>query len=373
MSAAATTYWDYIKVEQLLALQRGVGDSEDDLSNDEVMFIGIHQIDEIWMKLALRELVSVRDVFAQPDVPETAMAQAVRGLGRAAALLDHMTDHFALMETMTTRDYLGFRRKLSPASGFQSAQLREIEIVLGLPEEDRIPIGKSGYLGALRNADGSESSASARVVARQAERESKGTLLQALVEWLYRTPVEGSSPGDHQDTELVEAFVQRYCAAHRAEGKLDLERAAAIASSAEEASRLEARFDAEARDAEAFIRARDIEDPVLAQRTMRVRAALVYIESHRELALLAWPREVLDAVVTLEQSFVVFRQRHARMVERVIGHRTGTGGSAGVKYLDRTALEYRIFKDVWAARTVLIRQQAVPPPRNAGFYELVGG
>jgi tryptophan 2,3-dioxygenase len=47
---------------------------------------------------------------------------------------------------------------------------------------------------------------------------------------------------------------------------------------------------------------------------------------------------VLDAIVELEQAFVIFRQRHARMVERVVGRRTGTGGSAGVDYLDQTAL-----------------------------------
>ena len=49
-------------------------------------------------------------------------------------------------------------------------------------------------------------------------------------------------------------------------------------------------------------------------------------------------REVLDGLTSFEQAFVIFRQRHARMVERMIGRRTGTGGSAGVDYLDATAL-----------------------------------
>ena len=56
----------------------------------------------------------------------------------------------------------------------------------------------------------------------------------------------------------------------------------------------------------------------------------------------------MDATVELEQAMVIWRQRHARMVERVIGRRTGTGGSAGVDYLDQTALRYRVFGDVWA-------------------------
>jgi tryptophan 2,3-dioxygenase len=56
------------------------------------------------------------------------------------------------------------------------------------------------------------------------------------------------------------------------------------------------------------------------------------------------------------------------MVERVIGRRTGTGGSAGVDYLDETALAYRVFRDLWAVRTLQIRRQAVPPLGNPGFY-----
>jgi tryptophan 2,3-dioxygenase len=57
---------------------------------------------------------------------------------------------------------------------------------------------------------------------------------------------------------------------------------------------------------------------------------------------------------------VLWRQRHARMVERVIGRRTGTGGSAGVDYLDQTALRYRVFGDVWAVRSLLLRKPTLP-------------
>ena len=80
----------------------------------------------------------------------------------------------------------------------------------------------------------------------------------------------------------------------------------------------------------------------------RIRAAALFIIQNPDLPLLAWPREVVSGLVELEQGMLIFRQRHARMVERVIGRRTGTGGSAGVDYLDQTALRYRIFDDVWA-------------------------
>ena len=77
---------------------------------------------------------------------------------------------------------------------------------------------------------------------------------------------------------------------------------------------------------------------------------------------------IIDELLAFEQAFVIFRQRHARMVERVIGRRTGTGGSSGVDYLDQTALRYRIFRDVWAVRTLLVRQSELPPLANAESY-----
>ena len=66
---------------------------------------------------------------------------------------------------------------------------------------------------------------------------------------------------------------------------------------------------------------------------------------------------------------MVFRQRHARMVERVIGRRIGTGGSSGVDYLDQSALSYRIFRDLWTVRTFQIRADALPPVEDTTPYE----
>ena len=77
---------------------------------------------------------------------------------------------------------------------------------------------------------------------------------------------------------------------------------------------------------------------------------------------------MIDSLVAFEQAFVIFRQRHARMVERIIGRRTGTGGSAGVEYLDNTALRYRIFRDVWAVRTLLVQESVLPPLENPAAY-----
>jgi tryptophan 2,3-dioxygenase len=130
------------------------------------------------------------------------------------------------------------------------------------------------------------------------------------------------------------------------------------------------RYESEADVATKFLLAEDEPDLPEAERDsrQRVRAALVFLESYRELPRLAWPREALDALVEMEQKILVWRQRHARMVERIIGRRTGTGGSTGVDYLDQTALKYRVFNDVWTIRTLLLQKSAVPAIDNAGDF-----
>ncbi|MGE0792234.1 MAG: tryptophan 2,3-dioxygenase family protein [Sandaracinaceae bacterium] len=370
MAHRATTYWDYIRVEDLLGLQGGLEADDSGLENDEVMFITVHQIDELWFKLAIRELVRVRDLFKRPRVPEQALSNAVRGIRRIALLFHQVASHFALMETMTTRDYLAFRDKLSPASGFQSAQMREIEILMGLDDEKRIPLGHEGsYLTALKNPDGTESAASSRVARRLADRP---TLKEAIDEWLFRTPIDGSHPDEPGDEATVARFVDRYLAAHA--GELDRASLYAQHDALTDADRvrLKARYEGERESAAAFLRAEDLDEPERRRRS-RIRAALVLIEGYRELPLLAWPRQIVDGLVELEQAFVIFRQRHARMVERVIGRRTGTGGSAGVDYLDQTALRYRVFGDVWAVRTLQIRRAALPALEGESAYGIAPG
>ncbi len=64
---------------------------------------------------------------------------------------------------------------------------------------------------------------------------------------------------------------------------------------------------------------------------------------------------------------LLFRSHHARMVERMIGRRMGTGGSSGVDYLDAT-LKYRIFVDLWSVRTLLVKRDALPDVKNSEFY-----
>ena len=366
-------YWEYIRVEELLALQGGFDDDESKVGNDEALFIVVHQIYELWFKLILRELTAARAVLRQNPVPDIELAAATRSFKRVITIFEQATHHFQVMETLTTRDYLGFRDRLIPASGFQSAQMREIEIILGLEDATRIPLGREGsYKEALRGADGRPSSATHRVEARIA---SGASLRSAVYDWLARTPIDGSST-----QEAADAFIERIILAHRSEITTRLALAKQQALTPEDIERLAARYEREIAAAAAFLRGEDepaVENgkpaPPLSTADerayrRRVRAAIVFLESYRELPRLTWPREVVDSLVEMEQRMLIWRQRHARMVERVIGRRTGTGGSAGVDYLDQTALRYRVFGDVWAVRSLLLRKETLPPLAHEEAY-----
>jgi tryptophan 2,3-dioxygenase len=360
-------YGEYLRLDELLALQGGLEKDESKISNHETLFIVVHQVYELWFKLAIGEMRAARDVLRLNPVPDQRLSLAVASLRRVREILDQAANHFRLIETLTTRDFLDFRDKITPASGFESAQMRMMEVMFGLEEKDRVPLGvDGGYLKALKSSDGSATSASRRVEAALADRP---TLREAVDEWLWRAPIRGSSPSSAGDDAAVASFVDDFLAAHRAEIGDFAARAARQAESAEARAALEKRYAAEVEQARTFLHAEDVADAAARARRRRIRAALVFIESYRDLPLLAWPRELCDVIVAVEQAFVIFRQRHARMVEREIGRRTGTGGSAGVDYLDGTALAYRVFRDFWAVRTILVRRDAVPPLAGGEIYD----
>ena len=358
-------YWEYIRVDDLLSLQGGLKEDDADVSNDEVLFITVHQVYELWFKLVLRELASARALFRKNPVPDQTLAAAARSLRRCVTIFEVATEHWKVVETLTTRDYLAFRDQLIGASGFQSAQIRELEILLGLDDDKRIAcMGEESYKDQLKGPGGSSSSALEKVERRISEGPS---FKEALGDWLARTPIDGSSDPAH-----VDRYLSRFIEAHDRHAQNLLRAAQKRAESATDAALLEERYERDVARAAAFLRAEDVPglDEAARARRRHIRAALVFIESHRELPRLSWPREILDTVVALEQAFVVWRQRHARMVERMIGRRTGTGGSGGVDYLDQTALRYRIFEDIWAVRTILLRRELVPELENEEDYQL---
>lgn len=363
MEPKRPTYWDYLHLDELLSLQSGLEEDESELASDELHFIVVHQVYEMWFKLVLRELREARDHLAAPRVAEETVPYVVHHLRRVTRIFELMVHQWSVMETLTPQDFLAFRDKLIPASGFQSFQMREAELLLGMRPEERLRYGGVDPVSHIRE----KASASPRGdrVRRHLETvEDERSLRETLHDWLYRTPVQGSGPDDDGDEEAVARFLDDYLDAHARTQRAQLEEL--VASSVVGAETLETKFEQTVAQAREFLHAEDVEEAERG-RLRRVRAGLLFIESYRELPLLAWPRTLVDAVVEVEEQFVIWRSRHARMVERTIGRRVGTGGSSGVDYLDEAA-KVRIFPELWAVRTLLLPKTELPALRHPDFY-----
>ena len=120
----AVSYGSYLCVPELTSLQRLVSDPG---HHDEMLFIIVHQTYELWFKQLLHELDTIGEMMRSGH----ALA-AGRLVNRCVEIQKVLVRQVAVIETMTPMDYLAFRDKLQPASGFQSAQFREFEYALGI-------------------------------------------------------------------------------------------------------------------------------------------------------------------------------------------------------------------------------------------------
>ncbi|HEY0830239.1 MAG TPA: tryptophan 2,3-dioxygenase family protein [Candidatus Dormibacteraeota bacterium] len=118
------SYGTYLKVPELLSLQQGLSQE-----HDELLFIVAHQVYELWFKVVLFELEAARDRIDADDI-----FFARHHLHRVHVIEELLVEQIEVLETMSPQDFLAFRSKLAPASGFQSVQFREIEFLSGLKE-----------------------------------------------------------------------------------------------------------------------------------------------------------------------------------------------------------------------------------------------
>jgi tryptophan 2,3-dioxygenase len=126
-SASDMTYNDYLKVPELLSLQHLLSEPP---HHDEMLFIVIHQAYELWFKLILHEVEKAMGLM-QALHP----LQAHHFLNRVVQIMKLLVQQIHILETMTAADFLQFRDRLNPASGFQSIQFREFEFVAGLKDK----------------------------------------------------------------------------------------------------------------------------------------------------------------------------------------------------------------------------------------------
>jgi tryptophan 2,3-dioxygenase len=255
---ARLTYGSYLRLPELLSAQRL---ESQPAAHDELLFITIHQVYELWFQQLLHEATAARDAMLG-DADGNVLWWAQHLLKRMHVIERVLVQQVDVLETMTPQDFLQFRQTLAPASGFQSVQFRELEFLSGAKDPS--------FVERFRGLTGEER-------ARLGRRLEEPTLWDAFVHVLRLQGLEDDSD------ESLTLFLRR--AAHDRTAYGD------------------------------------------------VWALAEALLEHDELAA-AW------------------RGRHVVMVERMIGTKTGTGGSSGAEYL-RTRLGLRYFPLLWELRSHL--------------------
>ena len=244
------TYGSYLRLDQLLAAQQPRSQE-----HDEMLFIVIHQVYELWFKQLLHELAQLQRHLENGDT-----THSMRTLRRCLAILKIVVQQLDVLETMTPTQFRRFRDALGTSSGFESAQFRELEAVLGRRD---------------------------------------------FPKWAPQ-PQAAKRPSVF-DSFLTYLITQGY-------------------------------------DVPSDLKDRDVTQPLEPSQAMQQILKHVYDEDSGGAA-------VSELLVDLDEGMQEWRYRHVKMVERTIGHHSGTGGSTGAKYLAGTVGK-PIFPDLWAVRNI---------------------
>ncbi|MBA3409573.1 MAG: tryptophan 2,3-dioxygenase [Geodermatophilaceae bacterium] len=256
------TYGGYLHLDRLLSAQVPLSDH-----HDEMLFIIQHQVTELWLKLLAHELRSAREKLREDDLPP-----ALKRMARIKHIQRQMFEQWSVLETLTPIEYAQFRGKLGVASGFQSAQYRTVEFLLG----NKNP----GMIRVFR----------------------------------HDPDIAAALQADLEAPSLYDEFL-RFLA--RAGHDVPAERAE-----------------------------RDWSQPYTAHPGVVEVLRRIYAQPERYWA----EYEASEELVDVEESFQLWRFRHMKTVERVIGYKRGTGGSTGVGFL-RKALELTFFPELLSVRT----------------------
>ncbi|MYL49637.1 tryptophan 2,3-dioxygenase [Halobacillus litoralis] len=256
------TYGEYLNLDELLSAQNRLSSH-----HDEMLFIIIHQVSELWMKLTLHELHAAIEAIRKDH-----MQAAFKMLARVSSIQKQIIQAWDVLSTLTPSEYMEFRDHLGQASGFQSYQYRMIEFALGYKTPHVLKIYE------------------------------KDPDLHHRLESAYRAP------------SLYDAAIEKLSDSGFPISEKLLDR----------------------------------DYTQLYEKDSSVEAAWtnVYkdVEQYWDLYQLG------EKLVDIEDSLQQWRFRHMKTVERIIGHKKGTGGSSGVGYLKKV-LDHRFFPELWDVRT----------------------
>jgi tryptophan 2,3-dioxygenase len=128
--SGSLSYGQYLNLDKLLAAQHPLS-----YQHDEMLFIVIHQVSELWMKLCLHELTATVDCVRRDDLGPT-----FKMLTRVSTIQHQLLQAWDVLATVTPYDYSAFRNSLGRSSGFQSAQYRMLEFLIGNKNADTIEV-----------------------------------------------------------------------------------------------------------------------------------------------------------------------------------------------------------------------------------------
>jgi len=137
--APKQTYSSYLRLDELLSIQ---SPKSDPVEHDEMLFIVIHQVYELWFKLLLFEFDKLK-----PDLSRNDLFAAIATLKRVRMVMKTLVGQLDVLETMTPMSFLAFRDRLEESSGFQSAQFREVEFALGYKRAEMLRYHEAGSAG----------------------------------------------------------------------------------------------------------------------------------------------------------------------------------------------------------------------------------
>ena len=339
-------YHTYLELDKLLDAQhpRSI-EVEKVEAHDEMLFIIMHQVYELWFKQIIHELSSVAAMFEGDRMDEREISTAVSRMERIIEIQKLLIEQINVMETMTAMDFLDFRQYLFPASGFQSLQFRIVENMLGLKEEQRLTYNNMPYDIVFSGA--------------QKERlktiiESK-SLLTLVIEWLERTPFL-----EFDKFNFLNAY--KNAVEHMLQKERDAINASDILSEETKKQRLIMVGDTGTYFQAVFDEHKFEEMRARGEVKFSYRAMIgaLFIFLYRDEPILQQPYRLLSRLMDIEELLTLWRNRHAQMVLRMIGRKTGTGGSSGHQYLKSTAQQHQIFTDLYQVATLLIPRSDLP-------------
>lgn len=351
-------YGDYLQLDKVLGAQSLQSEKYGDAAHEEMLFIIVHQVYELWFKQVLHELNAVIDTFNQPSVKDQQLTSVVHRLHRIIQIQKLMNDQIAIMETMTPQQFLAFRDYLVPASGFQSIQFKRLEISLGLKRDYRIDFDKQSFYNRLTDKD--------RELLEALE--SKPSLFELVDKWLARMPLLKINDFDFWQ------YYNQATSTMLAEDKDTIENNDQL-SEAEKRQELKdwqatrENFDA-LFDDEHYAKLREQDKFRLSHKAM---LSALFIKQYSEEPVFNLPFQLITALTDIDEQLTIWRYRHAMMVQRMLGTKIGTGGSSGHQYLKRTTESNRIFLDFFNMATFLLPKSALPElpdeiRKQLGFY-----